>query len=532
MVGATPQPGELRGNWSNTFRELSRLRDAGLHQAVSDPDFFVQLARASYHTKRLHDGIDALKRAIALATSEGAIRRQAPSRDTGFDPHAEALEYTSMMCDLFYHLSRQNATALGDVVTCLQRQFRLDEASRTPRLRWDSNFWKSYSSVLTELGRWNVGIAAMERSVRLGTEQAWATADDGNNSHIMNDGVPTTTANFTNDHDNSDESVCVGAVRRVIKVVVAEALDFLRAEEKREAEGGGRHRPYHALLEAVAARAEKAAVSKMRPLLVEWRGAQRLAKSFLMAHRYAETLDILHSGTRAHPFVVESGALGRSEPRDKERGNFRGRGAEAGGGGEGASGGAAGQQRKLISLLADRTLLDEWREVAELSPQGFVGMGHGYDAQAEMAIAAARRRREIYEAPPPPPLLSLLSSSSLSSWSSSLSQPREQREGSSREWELRKRGTTALSNGVKNMDRRRGGVRSAIAEEFLFVEVRNALVKALASEDLLWIADAWHDAGLAHMRLERHDEALYCVQVGNDTSLSQATTPGFNLTSL
>ena len=38
-----------------------------------------------------------------------------------------------------------------------------------------------------------------------------------------------------------------------------------------------------ALLEAVAARAEKAAVSKMRPLLVEWRGAQRLGNAVLAA---------------------------------------------------------------------------------------------------------------------------------------------------------------------------------------------------------------------------------------------------------
>ena len=471
ILGAMPGPGDLRAEWQATFEELLRIGEG--HRDALDTRFFVQLARAAYHTKRLHQGVDALERAIALSTAR-----------SGESTNAEVIEYTSMICDLHYHMSRENATALRHAVGCLQRQFKLDKASAKSRLGQDSNYWRSYSGVLAELGRWNSSIAAVERSAELATRHALVAEFAPHRGRLG-------TASSEKGRNGGNRPA--GALQKLFRVAVAAALGTLQGAPK-SASVTGRPDDDCSEIEASATGAAKAADATLRLLLVGWRGRQKLAKALLMAKRFEDTLRVLRGG-----------GLSNDAPA-----------AERGWGSSGL-----GHRSKWVA----NSLLDDWRDIAELSPQGFSGMRHDYDEQANLAIAAERRRHHEEEAD------GVTKSHVREDPHENMGVHRDGPQASSgvattfRRKQHRNQEETcgAQPGGLDLCDAFFCGSASDLAPIRIANAIKTALVAALASEDLLWIADAWHDAGLAHLQLRRFDEALYSVQVRPNMDISLAT---------
>jgi hypothetical protein len=138
------EPGELKLQYQQQFDHLFKLFHDNDPRIAGQSPFFIELAKASYHTGNIRTGIDALK--IAMLT----------------DPSNE-LELMGMLCDLYYYLSRQNATVLPDVAACLKRQYQLDKNGPN-ELSSSPGFWNSYSLIQQDLGKYNLSVAAMVRA--------------------------------------------------------------------------------------------------------------------------------------------------------------------------------------------------------------------------------------------------------------------------------------------------------------------------------------------------------------------------------
>ena len=140
--GSMPPPGELRESWLPTFKALRDRQSSGDPNVKAEAPFLVKLAKAAYHTNELEVGIESLAAAAVV-------------------DYANAATYVSMECDLHYHRSRDNATALPEVARCLRRQFELNPGE----LAADPAFWESYGRVLLELGRTRLGAGAYQRAL-------------------------------------------------------------------------------------------------------------------------------------------------------------------------------------------------------------------------------------------------------------------------------------------------------------------------------------------------------------------------------
>ena len=146
-------PGQFKEQWRRKFDSLNEFYITQDPRAVEDPRFFVELAKSAYHCDELEVGVAALQSAAIL------------------DP-SQASEWVGMECDLHFYRSRLDGTALSDVAQCLNRQMELDLNGKTTTS--NPSFWESYSRILLDLGRYDHGIEALERSL-----QASAAVDEG-----------------------------------------------------------------------------------------------------------------------------------------------------------------------------------------------------------------------------------------------------------------------------------------------------------------------------------------------------------------
>lgn len=398
--------------WEEAYNGLTKISDSYLR----DPSFFVQLARAAYHTNRFHEGISALDHAIALVNK------------TGSSSQLQLIELMSMTCDLYFRLSRDNATVLSEVVSCLQKQFRLDEANLRPRLRYDGSFWRSYGSILGELGRWNLSIAAMTRSALLSK----TTQDFLRRDNFYPDKFSTRNANILHTSCSLEDTTLFD----LIQVHHGKYLFYRNVSNSAS---------YYEVILNVSL----TAVSQLRRLLEEWHNRQRLAKTYLMAKQFEQTLEILHGAPlkqldHSTWIVRDSWWLLRS------------------------------------------TLLDDWRHLVEVSPKGLAGMAYEHDIETELAAAA--KQRSMVQA----------------SEENTSQHSNENLHVSCKNDEAVLFTDAECDCHVDEVDD---------FEKTIYIKIESALRLFIASQDLLWVADAWHDAGLASWRLNRLDEALYFVQV-------------------
>ena len=398
--------------WEEAYNSLTKIRDSYFR----DPSFFVQLSRAAYHTNRFREGISALDHAIALVNKRG------------ISSQLQLIELTSMTCDLYFRLSRENATVLSEVVSCLQKQFSLDEANLRPRLRHDGSFWRSYGSILGELGRWNLSIAAMTRSALLSK----TTQDFLRRENFYPDKFSTRNANILHPSCSLEDTT----VLDLIQFHYGKYL-FYRNVSNPVSD------------DEVILNVSLTAVSQLRRLLEEWHNRQRLAKTHLMAKQFKRTLEVLHGAPL--------------DQHDHSTWIVR-------------------DSRWLLR----NTLLDDWRHLVEVSPKGLAGITHEHDREAELAAAAKQRRRV-----------------------------QASEENTSQHSNVNLHVSWKNDEAVLFTDAERDCHVDEVVDckNIIYIKAESALRLSIASQDLLWVADAWHDAGLASWRLNRLDEALYFVQV-------------------